>query len=297
MRVLRISVVKQRFGLTRGGTLVSSVMHHPAPLFEAHARMWRNRAQTPGMHGMKTSRDVSRLQDFISDGLQEIIRDIATIVIICIILFSLNPGLAAFVLLPTPMLILFTRHFGRRLHDLYHGLWRRWADIHALLADTIPGVRVVKAFAQEKREVSKFENRSWGLLSGEIRVARVRSIFTPVMTFLTSLGTLIVWWMGGNKVLGSALSIGEFVAFTGYMWQFYGPVESLCRLNHRFQRAATSAERIFEVLDTQSDVADRPDAVSLPRNSGSVEFSGVTFSYEPGKPILKDVNFRVEPWK
>ena len=241
------------------------------------------------------TQDVSRLQDFISDGLQEIIRDIATIVIICIILFSLNPALAAFVLLPTPLLILFTRYFGRRLHDLYHGLWRRWADIHALLADTIPGVRVVKAFAQEKREVSKFENRSWGLLSGEIRVARVRSIFTPIMTFLTSLGTLIIWWMGGNKVLGGTLSIGEFVAFTGYMWQFYGPVESLCRLNHRFQRAATSAERIFEVLDTQSDVADRPGAVSLPRLSGSVEFSGVTFSYEPGKPILRDLNFRVEP--
>lgn len=241
------------------------------------------------------TQDVSRLQDFISDGLQEIIRDVATIVIICIILFSLNPGLAAFVLLPTPLLILFTRHFGRKLHDLYHGLWRRWADIHALLADTIPGVRVVKAFAQEKREVSKFEIRSWGLLSGEVRVARVRSIFTPIMTFLTSLGTLIIWWMGGNKVLGGTLSIGEFVAFTGYMWQFYGPVESLCRLNHRFQRAATSAERIFEVLDTQSDVADRPDAVTLPRISGSVEFTDVTFSYEPGKPILKDLNFRVEP--
>ena len=241
------------------------------------------------------TQDVSRLQDFISDGLQEIIRDIATIIIICIILFSLNPALAAFILLPTPLLILLTRYFGRRLHDLYHGLWRRWADIHALLADTIPGVRVVKAFAQEKREVSKFENRSWGLLSGEIRVARVRSTFTPIMTFLTSLGTLIIWWMGGNKVLNGGLSIGEFVAFTGYMWQFYGPVESLCRLNHRFQRAATSAERIFEVLDTQSDVADRPGAISIPRISGSVEFSGVTFSYEPGKPILKDLNFSVEP--
>ncbi len=241
------------------------------------------------------TQDVSRLQDFISDGLQEIIRDIATIIIICIILFSLNPALAAFVLLPTPLLILVTRYFGRRLHDLYHGLWRRWADIHALLADTIPGVRVVKAFAQENREVSKFENRSWGLLSGEIRVARVRSTFTPIMTFLTSLGTLIIWWMGGNNVLSGGLSIGEFVAFTGYMWQFYGPVESLCRLNHRFQRAATSAERIFEVLDTQSDVADRPRAESLPPISGSVEFSGVTFSYEPGKPILNDLNFTVEP--
>ncbi len=241
------------------------------------------------------TQDVSRLQDFISDGLQEVIRNVATLLIICIILFTINASLAILVLLPTPLLIFCTVHFGERLHDIYHGLWRRWAGISALLADTIPGVRVVKAFAQERREVRKFERRNWELLTGEIRVARVRSVFTPIMTFLTSLGTLIIWWVGGNKVLGGNLTLGAFVAFTGYMWQFYGPVESLCRLNHRFQRAATSAERVFEVLDTQTDVIDKPNAISMPRIQGRVEFSNVTFSYEPGKPVLKDLSFTVEP--
>ena len=108
------------------------------------------------------TQDVNRLQDFISDGLQEVIRNIATLIIICIILFSRNAGLAALVLLPTPLLVFATIHFGERLHHVYHGLWRRWAGLSALLADVIPGVRVVKAFAQEKREVSRFEGTSWG---------------------------------------------------------------------------------------------------------------------------------------
>ncbi|MDP6779090.1 MAG: ABC transporter ATP-binding protein, partial [Candidatus Latescibacteria bacterium] len=241
------------------------------------------------------TQDVGRLQDFISDGLQEIIRDIATILIICIILFSLNPGLAAVVLLPTPLLVLTTRIFGKWFHDVYHSLWRRWAGMSALLADTIPGVRVVKAFAQEKREVNKFERSSWDLLAGEVRAARVRSAFGPIMTFITSLGTLIVWWMGGSQVLGGTLTLGDFVAFTGYMFMFFHPVEHLCFLNHRFQRAATSAERVFEVLDTQADVVDKPDAVRMPRIVGRVEFRNVTFGYEPGKPVLKDLNFVVEP--
>jgi len=241
------------------------------------------------------TQDVSRLQDFISEGLQEVIRNTLTILIICIILFSINPGLAALVLLPTPFLIWATSHFSKKLHDIYHGLWRRWAGLSALLADVIPGVRVVKAFAQEKREVDRFEGTSQALLAGELRVARVRSLFSPLMTFLTSIGGLLIWWVGGLKVIGGTLTLGDFVAFTGYMWQFYGPVESLCQLNNRFQHAATSAERVFEVLDTQPDVADRPDAIPMPRIRGQVEFQGATFGYEFGKPVLKNLNFVVEP--
>ena len=191
------------------------------------------------------TQDVGRLQDFISDGLQEAIRDVLTLVIICIILFALNPGLAALVLLPTPLLVWATMRFGRKLHAIYRPLWRRWAALSALLADTIPGVRVVKAFAQERREVGKFKGRSLDLLQGELRVAWMRSLFGPVMAFITSIGTIVIWWVGGRDILAGELTLGAFVAFTSYMYRFYGPVESLCRLNHRFQRAATSAERVF----------------------------------------------------
>ena len=241
------------------------------------------------------TQDVGRLQDFISDGLQEALRDVLTLVIICIILFSLNPGLAAFVLLPTPLLVWATLRFGKRLHAIYRPLWHRWAGLSALLADTIPGVRVVKAFAQEQREVGKFKGRSLDLLRGELRVAWMRSLFGPVMAFITSIGTIIIWWVGGRDILAGELTLGAFVAFTSYMYRFYGPVESLCRLNHRFQRAATSAERVFEVLDTHPEVIDQPGAMTMPPIEGRVEFRGVHFGYEEDKPVIEDLNFVVEP--
>ena len=159
------------------------------------------------------TQDVGRLQDFISDGLQEAIRDVLTLVIICVILFALNPGLAALVLLPTPLLVWATMRFGRKLHAIYRPLWRRWAGLSALLADTIPGVRVVKAFAQERREVGKFKGRSLDLLQGELRVAWMRSLFGPVMAFITSIGTIIIWWVGGRDILAGELTLGAFVAF------------------------------------------------------------------------------------
>ena len=241
------------------------------------------------------TQDVGRLQDFISDGLQEAIRDVLTLVIICIILFALNPGLAALVLLPTPLLVWATMRFGRKLHAIYRPLWRRWASLSALLADTIPGVRVVKAFAQEQREVGKFEGRSLNLLQGELRVAWMRSLFGPVMAFITSVGTIIIWWVGGRDILAGELTLGAFVAFTSYMYRFYGPVESLCRLNHRFQRAATSAERVFDVLDTHPEVIDQPEAIIMPPIEGRVEFRGVHFGYEEDKPVIENLNFTVEP--
>ena len=241
------------------------------------------------------TQDVGRLQDFISDGLQEAIRDVLTLVIICIILFALNPGLAALVLLPTPLLVWATLRFGRKLHAIYRPLWRRWASLSALLADTIPGVRVVKAFAQERREVGKFKGRSLDLLRGELRVAWMRSLFGPVMAFITSIGTIIIWWVGGRDILAGELTLGAFVAFTSYMYRFYGPVESLCRLNHRFQRAATSAERVFDVLDTHPEVIDQPEAMIMPSIEGRVEFRGVHFGYEEDKPVIEDLNFTVEP--
>ncbi|HJP32629.1 MAG TPA: ABC transporter ATP-binding protein [Candidatus Latescibacteria bacterium] len=241
------------------------------------------------------TQDVGRLQDFISDGLQEIIRDVLTIIIICTILFAMDASLAGLVLLPVPLLVFTTLRFGGKLHFTYRALWRRWASISALLADTIPGVRVVKAFSQESREVGKFEQRSGHLLDGELRAARLQSLFSPIMAFVTRIGTLVIWLVGGTRVLDGDLTLGSFVVFTGFMWQFYGPVESLCRLNHRFQRAGTSAERVFETLDSQPDVRDVPDASIMPRVVGRVEFGDVTFSYDDTKPVLKHIDLVVEP--
>lgn len=238
--------------------------------------------------------DVRRLQDFLSGGLQEILRDLFTIAIIAAILFSLNWRLATLILLPTPLLVVATRLFGRKLRAIYAVLWKRYDGVSSILADTIPGIRVVKAFAQEQREVDRFNEKSAELLVGELRAARVQRLFGPAMGMITYLGSLVIWWVGGQQVMEGVLTLGGLTAFTTYMWQFYHPVQSLCNMNQRFQQTATAAERVFEVLDTESEQAParvRP----VPPIKGRVEFRGVTFGYDPGEPVLKDVSFVAEP--
>ena len=243
----------------------------------------------------RLTNDASRLQDFISEGLQEMVRSILTLAIICVILFTLNWQLAAFVLIPTPLLVVLTLYFGKRLHKVYHSMWKRMAGISAILADTIPGIRVVKAFAQERREVGRFRDKSRELFRGSMSAAKLRTGFMPLMNFVTYLGTIIIWLIGGQKVMGGSVSLGSFVAFIGYMMRFYGPVESLCRLNHRLQHAATAGERLFEVLDTETDIADAPGAAEMPKIAGHILFQDVSFSYEEGKPVLHSIDFDVKP--
>ena len=251
--------------------------------------------QETGRLMSRITNDAGRLQDFISDGLQEMVRSIFTLVIITGILFSMNWKLALYVLIPTPFMVIVTLFFSEKLHKIYHVLWKRWAGMSAVLADTIPGVRVVKAFAQEEREVSKFSIRARELLDWAMKAAKLRTGFMPIMHFVTYMGTVIIWWVGGREVMGGTITLGTFTAFTSYMFQFYWPVESLCRLNHRLQHAATAAERVFEVLDTEPDIGNERDAIVLPEIKGRVEFKGVAFSYEEGKNVLRDIDFTVEP--
>lgn len=239
--------------------------------------------------------DVRRLQDFLSDGIQQIIQDVIILVVILVILFSMSWQLTLLIMIPAPFLVLLTVVVGQRLRRLYMALWRRYDAVSSILADTIPGMRVVKAFAQENREVERFEERSRELLVGELRAARMNAMFVPLMGMITYVGTILIWWIGGDSVLKGQLSLGGLMAFSNYMLRFYQPVQSLCNLNQRFQQTASSAERVFEVLDTEPEVVSTTILPAIPTIHGRVEFSNVTFAYEPGEPVLKNLSFVVEP--
>ncbi|RKY04803.1 ABC transporter ATP-binding protein [Candidatus Poribacteria bacterium] len=240
--------------------------------------------------------DASRLQDFIVNAMPDMIQSIVTLIFICQILLTLNWKLALLCLVPVPMMAFLTVHFGRRLHKIWHAVSKRWGDINSILTDTIPGVKVVKAFVQERREVERFRRKSAELFASELRGAKLRSVFMPLMGFSTFLGSIIIWFVGGRWVIQDVMTLGTFTAFTGYMWRFYMPVRMLCMLNHRFQRAAASADRIFEILDAQPEVRSTGPAIVVPRIEGRVRFENVTFIYEGSdKPALEDISFEVEP--
>lgn len=243
----------------------------------------------------RITQDVGRLRDFIAEGLQDIIGDSMTLIFMCIIMFTVNWQLALWVLLPIPFIILFSFYFGHKMSKVFHVLWRRYAGISTILASTIPGIRVVKAFTREKYEVERFQEQTHQVFEGEMNAAKLWTLYQPIMTFMTYLGTVLIWLVGGGQILNGDLTLGEITLFMTYMTRFLQPVRTLAQMNRRFLRAATSAERVFEVLDTPPSVASRKDAVHLPNMRGQVEFRDVFFSYDGEKNAINGVSFTTQP--
>ena len=243
----------------------------------------------------RITHDVSRLRDFISNGIQEIAGDSLTIIYMCAFMFGINWRLALWTLIPIPCLIFFTLFFGRLMSKVYHVLWKRYANISTILASTIPGVRVVKAFARERYEINRFNELTYHVFTGEMSAARIGSLYRPIMEFIAYSGTIIIWLVGGWQIFQNDVTLGTLVMFQGFMMQFFGPVRTLCQMNERFIRAGTSAERVFEIMDTPPSVADKNDAVALRDIRGAVEFRDVHFSYDNEKNALNGVSFTVEP--
>lgn len=243
----------------------------------------------------RITHDVSRLRDFIANGLQDIVGDSLTIVYICVIMFSFHWKLALWTLIPIPCLIFFTIYFGKKMSKVYHVLWKRYANISTILASTIPGVRVVKAFARERYEINRFSDLTYQVFSGEMNAAKLGTLYRPIMEFITFSGSILIWLVGGWQIFQGDISLGTLVMFQSLMMRFFRPVYTLCQMNERFIRAGTSAERVFEVMDTPPSVADKEDAVALGNIRGAVEFRDVYFSYDGEKNALNGVSFQVEP--
>lgn len=263
----------------------------------SHLQMLRLRFYSQRQTGRIMSRltsDLTRLQQLIADNSQEFLINVATMILIAAILLAMNWRLFLIALAPTPVIALSTWLFGRRMHMIYHRIWRRSAGLNAILADTIPGIRVVKAFAQEKRETERFSESSKDLLGQEMHAIKVSSAFFPFLDIQTTLGSILIFSIGGYMVMRGEATVGTLVAFTSYLWRFYRPVQQIGHMNHRLQHSLTSAERVFEILDADPEPLLQGGRRIEPLRGG-VDFQEVRFSYEPGKYALDGISFCVEP--
>ena len=242
----------------------------------------------------RISHDTERLQDFIVNGIQEFLMDILTLTGMCVVLFVVNWRLAAPTLIPIPALTIGSIIFGRKMHKVYHKVMRQMAGIAAVLADTIPGVRVVKAFAAEDREVDRFNNVSEDYFRTSMHAAKLSTIYFPIMGLAMFVGGVVIRFFGGRSILAGEMSLGDLTLFIGYTLRFYRPIRGLTRLNHMLQRAAAAAERVFEIVDAEPDVYDKEDAIDLPAIRGGIKFDNVVFSYDGEKNALDGISFEAE---
>ena len=249
----------------------------------------------------RVTSDTARLKQFLVNGLQMTLNHVFMIIGIVIILFSLDWQLAAMSLFPIPIIVALTIIFANKIHLIYHRIWRRVGDMKAILGDTIPGIKVVKAFTKENEEIKKFDNQLGEVFSEQMRATKARSLFRPAMVFSTSIGAIIIWSYGGLNVLEDTgrLSLGMLVAFVSYMWRFYNPVKALARLSGQFEKAITSAERIFNILDIEPETDEfnqQNITVAKSELEGKVEFNNVSFTYEgEDEEVLTDINVEVKP--
>lgn len=242
----------------------------------------------------RISQDAERLQDFIVNSIQEFIMDVFMVVGMSVILFHTNWRLAALTLIPLPAVAFASVIFGRKMHSLFHKIMAQMANISAILADTIPGVRVVKAFAAEDREVNRFNKENQGYFFTNMRAAKVSTVYFPVMGVATFIGGIIVQFVGGRQIIYGNMTMGDLTLFMGYLWRFYGPIQGFTRLNQMLQRSTAAAERVFEIIDAVPDVNDKEDAIELGTIKGDIKFDNVTFSYDGEKNAIDGVSFEVK---
>ena len=243
----------------------------------------------------RVTRDAGRLQDFLVDGMPYLVINGMMIVGILVFLFLMSWRLTLYILLPIPILLAWGVFFWRRMRRYFHKWDQKWSDLMSTVNETLSGIRVVKAFAQEMREVVSFNKRNKVLRRIAVRTEINWEIFFATSSLVTSLGVLIIWLFGGLEMLKGEFSIGKLLAFYGYMWLVYGPIQWFGQVNNWMTRAFAGAERIFEVIDTPPEAYDDADAVPMPNIEGRIAFRSVTFGYDKSKPVLHEIDLEVSP--
>ncbi len=243
----------------------------------------------------RVTNDVAVFEQFIVEGIRDSLINALRVVAIAGILFWTNPYLAFWVFVPTIPLIWGTRAFQKRIGASYRTMRRRLADMNSILSDTIGGIRVVQIFNQEETEASKFRAKGREFASAGVNTQRLQAFFFPGVALAFGVGQVVVWMVGGREVLAHHLTPGELVMFSGYVAQFYAPVQSLATTANLYANTVTSAERIYEVLDTEPDIRSMEEATPMPEMDGKIELQDVSFGYDSGEPALEHINLTVEP--
>jgi len=238
--------------------------------------------------------DTDKINVFLSVNLIEFASNVMLLMLTAAVLIWLNPLLAVLTLVPFPFVVWLIYAVRERLRRGFARASVAWGDMTSVLADTIPGIRVVKAFAQETREIGRFAAANDRVLEANDRVNVVWSFCGPVVSLFSEIGLLVVWACGAWLVFSGSVTVGGLTAFLAYIARFYGRVESMIRMVPATQRAAASAQRIFEILDCRPTVAEAPQPVRLGRVEGRIEISGVHFRYG-AREVLHGIDLVIEP--
>jgi ABC-type multidrug transport system fused ATPase/permease subunit len=251
--------------------------------------------QQTGQLMSRATVDLQSVRFFLGYGLIFIGQSLLTISLAAVAMFALQPGLAALSLAPVPFVVLIAWLYGRQSRPAVQEAQQRIAELTAEAEENVSGVRVVKAFAQEERQLDRFRHSVQRVFDQQIYATKIQARFTPMISFLPNLGLALILLVGGRDVINGSLSIGAFTAFYAYLLMLISPMRTLGYMLSAAQRATASGARIFEILDRAPRITAPEDAPALPAGAGRVSLEQVGLTFEgTTRPALRDINLEIE---
>ncbi len=238
--------------------------------------------------------DLQSVRFFLGFGLIFFFQHVLTVVSVTVVLFWVDWRLALIALWITPVLVLVAYRYSHVSHPILRDVQQRLGEVATVSEESIVGVHVVKAFAQEERRQEQFEHASGSVFDATVHAFRQRALYVPLLSFLPMLAQAAVLLEAGRLVVSGSLSLGDFFLFNLLLAMLIVPLRSLGMWIGQAQRATAAGERIFDVLDEPEGVADRPDAIPLPPGRGEIRFENVSFGYHADRYVLEDVDLKVE---
>jgi ATP-binding cassette subfamily B protein len=250
--------------------------------------------QQTGQLMSRTTVDLQGVRFFLGYGLVFMAQSALTIIIVAIAMFIVDPRLAALSLLPVPFVVFIAMRYGRRARPAAQEVQQRIAELTAEVEENISGVRVVKSFAREGRQLERFERRTTRVFDQAMIATHLQAYYNPLIGFLPQIGLAVVLLVGGRSVISGSLSIGAFTAFYAYLLRLLSPMRTLGMSLGMAQRATAAGARLFQILDRLPRITTPADAPPLPDGRGAVRFEHVTVQYEGQEiPALHDVSLEV----
>lgn len=244
----------------------------------------------------RATSDVDRVQGFVGRGAVMLLSALFMIFGSLFLLFNLSPILSIYVLPMIPITFGLFAIFAKKATPLFQAVQRKLDDLNTVLQENFAGIRVIKSFVREDYEARRYAKVNQEFYDLNIRVNKILSLAFPSVFGVLNAATLVVYWAGGAQVIRGSLSLGELVAFANYLGMAFFPILMTGFIISMLSSASASAKRIFELLDTPSEVVEKPNAIPLPPIKGRIEFENVTFRYyEGGEPVLDNISFVIEP--
>lgn len=239
--------------------------------------------------------DTQQAEILIAHALPDLVGNLIIIIGVAIMIFTINPTLAAITLIPVPLVVWVGSFFSKKVAPLFRINREVLGQLNAVTQDNLSGMKEIQAFGQEQREMDKMNAYRKEYVDVNIKANFANALFHPGVEFLTSMGTVIVVGIGGYFAMGGNMSIADVIGFLMYLSLFYQPLAVLARLFEDVQVSYAGTLRIFEVLDQEPDVVEKPDATEMVDCKGRVTFDDVSFYYNEEEPVLKNVSFDAQP--